>query len=356
MSDVMVGRRVKMLWSGDGPDTWYCGRVVQYAAPLDRHLVKYDDGESKWHDLSAEQAAGQLVWLQEGAESNGTKHVARKPSTGKRRIEVVAPTLEGKKHGARQPPKGKLRVEAAVEAKTGVKSTTAPGAPQQPMLPTASRTAPTVQEPTWVQCDRCDKWRLVAGSPIDEDAPWFCELNADPSANTCEAAQLSRADEDGTSYYVERILAERRRRGRTEYLIRWLGWSDEHDSWEAERHVEASLIEEFRMGAPRRVTTTSDIVFATWAFVAQCPDPACGRGLFARCGLKRGQAICEYFGPLISTEQLRPHNGQYVLRIPRTAYLIDGNCDSCPCAQSSPCEVLGGPTRVLLRARTAQPS
>ena len=35
-------------------------------------------------------------------------------------------------------------------------------------------------------------------------------------------------------YLIDTILAQREHRGQTQYLIRWLGWSEEFDSWEAE--------------------------------------------------------------------------------------------------------------------------
>ena len=38
-------------------------------------------------------------------------------------------------------------------------------------------------------------------------------------------------------FRVERLLAERRRHGRVEYLVRWLGWPPEHDSWEPARNI-----------------------------------------------------------------------------------------------------------------------
>jgi hypothetical protein len=36
---------------------------------------------------------------------------------------------------------------------------------------------------------------------------------------------------------MEKILDERVRKGKKEYLIRWAGYSSDHDSWEPEENV-----------------------------------------------------------------------------------------------------------------------
>lgn len=60
-------------------------------------------------------------------------------------------------------------------------------------------------------------------------------------------------------FEVETILDSRLRRGRLEYLVRWKGYTPEHDSWEPERNLENTpeQIVAFRSrhsGAPRRVS------------------------------------------------------------------------------------------------------
>eukprot|EP01051_Picozoa_sp_SAG22_P017559 SAG22_NODE_2738_length_2261_cov_2.822849_3_plen_124_part_00 len=48
---------------------------------------------------------------------------------------------------------------------------------------------PGESQDTWVQCDHknCLKWRkLPPDAPApDEDAEWYCEMNADPRYNAC---------------------------------------------------------------------------------------------------------------------------------------------------------------------------
>ena len=60
-------------------------------------------------------------------------------------------------------------------------------------------------------------------------------------------------------FEVETILDSRLRRGRLEYLVRWKGYTPEHDSWEPERNLENApeQIVAFRSrysGAPCRVS------------------------------------------------------------------------------------------------------
>ena len=60
ISKQAIGRRLSILWTGCTPPTWFTGEVRDFSSPL--HLIKYDDGETKWHDLAAELALGQLQW------------------------------------------------------------------------------------------------------------------------------------------------------------------------------------------------------------------------------------------------------------------------------------------------------
>ena len=62
-----VNRLVQIYWLGD--KKWFKGRVVEFR-PCNRpptHLVKYDDGDQKEHDLEHENEHGHLQWVS-GAE------------------------------------------------------------------------------------------------------------------------------------------------------------------------------------------------------------------------------------------------------------------------------------------------
>lgn len=43
------------------------------------------------------------------------------------------------------------------------------------------------EELTWVQCDRCSKWRVVSGDDLPES--WYCEMNADKAFASCNVAE-----------------------------------------------------------------------------------------------------------------------------------------------------------------------
>ena len=64
---------------------------------------------------------------------------------------------------------------------------------------------------------------------------------------------------------------------------------------------------------------------ADWA----CTAPSdCGLGLFARTNLQRGQVVGEYGGPRVP-EKLAL-KGQFMLQVPQTHVVIDGNCENAP--------------------------
>lgn len=55
--------RLAVSWETDLGFAWYEGRVVDYSAATEMHLIHYDDGDAKWHALLAEQMVGTLEWI-----------------------------------------------------------------------------------------------------------------------------------------------------------------------------------------------------------------------------------------------------------------------------------------------------
>ena len=201
----------------------------------------------------------------------------------------------------------------------------------------------------WVQCNRCMKWRLHPPSSLLDVTAWYCELHPDPALQSCTAPQLKETSESGV-FYVDRLLQQRTGKKSREFLVRWLGWGPDNDSWEVEDnivdkalisafnqlqkkpgqdvHPQSLLEEEDSQEGTRtdHMPWTSPVDRSSWVFIA--PSGACGNGVFARAELTPGQAICEYRGPRLPLHlQL---GGSYVLQIPQTGILIDGNCENSP--------------------------
>ena len=330
----VVGQRVEIRWTGEASQPWYVGTIADFSAVDERHYVKYDDGDVRWHNLTVEEDTQQLRWV-DVAPAAKDSHPCQRGFAFKTAMPLMtahAPTAKASR------PRKAAKASRPCQRGFGGKTVAAPPAAVVLTAPPAA-VAPTVRcedsaelpevDALWVQCDRCSRWRLLPERTcIDAEAEWFCEMNPDRGSNVCDAPEPSQTAEEGV-YYVDAILAQRVRRGRTQYLIRWLGWSEEHDSWEDEAHIEdPSLVEDFLTRAATGGTPTTDVWPAAWAFVAACPSVG-GRGLFARAELRAGQAICEYAGPWLPLDAPIV-DGKYVLRIPDLPFLIDGNCDNSP--------------------------
>ena len=72
----------------------------------------------------------------------------------------------------------------------------------------ASELENLLEHDSWVQCDRCDKWRMLPPEADNIDnlpEKWFCELNElDPERSTCDAAE--RDDKFYSVFFAERNL------------------------------------------------------------------------------------------------------------------------------------------------------
>ena len=59
----VCARRISILFHGDNPETWHAGVVQSYSLTSGKHLIKYDDGDQRWHDLARDEADGQVRWV-----------------------------------------------------------------------------------------------------------------------------------------------------------------------------------------------------------------------------------------------------------------------------------------------------
>jgi hypothetical protein len=66
-----------------------------------------------------------------------------------------------------------------------------------------------------------------------------------PPTSTKPAPEVAAIGEEGV-YEVEEIRASRQKRTRTEYLIKWQGWPEATNTWEAPSNIHPSLVREFQ--------------------------------------------------------------------------------------------------------------
>ncbi|XP_065843679.1 chromobox protein homolog 2-like [Oscarella lobularis] len=60
-------------------------------------------------------------------------------------------------------------------------------------------------------------------------------------------------------YAAERVIGQRLRRGRQEFLVKWRGWSYKHNTWEPEENIlDSRLLESYKQRAARRKTLSEE--------------------------------------------------------------------------------------------------
>lgn len=139
---------------------------------------------------------------------------------------------------------------------------------------------------TWLQCDRCSKWRIVPDSMAgDEDDPWFCEQNVDPDHNSCDVPQQpDDAVVDFSSIFSAKPA--RRRRG-SAYAPCLLACEREAIAARDEARVESAR----RRGRGRRSRSTADPFEALVAYItAYGGDEDMVRGWEVRTDVRVGGA------------------------------------------------------------------
>ena len=92
---------------------------------------------------------------------------------------------------------GSGKVKLALQLKTGASAGRPPRnpRPKRPKEPIANDDDDEEDEGgnevicTWLQCDRCSKWRIVPDNTDQGDNVWYCEMNPDHRHNRCEVPQ-----------------------------------------------------------------------------------------------------------------------------------------------------------------------
>ena len=73
----VLRRRLSIRFIADPGKPWYMGHIMDYNEADNSHLIKYDDGEQRWHNLAEDEAAEQLRWLPKGFKLPSTPGAKR---------------------------------------------------------------------------------------------------------------------------------------------------------------------------------------------------------------------------------------------------------------------------------------
>lgn len=84
----VLKRQVAIRFTEDRHRPWYSGTVVDFDGHV--HLIKYCDGEQRWHSLSTDESLGQLRWL-DGDQPTET------PKRGRGKATVPTPSAKRSK-------------------------------------------------------------------------------------------------------------------------------------------------------------------------------------------------------------------------------------------------------------------
>ena len=164
----------------------------------------------------------------------------------------------------------------------------------------------------WIQCDRCQKWRNIPQAWIEmrsADAPWYCKMNLDAAYNSCAAREQTEAEVGGhideevagdPVYTVDKLLNCRvRKRGNgsryKQYLVRWVGYSAAHDTWEPEENIlDTRLIEAFEARADTSASavaaadSATDVDAHTTSFLSSFASLGFFVGMMVRAHFAKG--------------------------------------------------------------------
>ncbi|XP_068694147.1 uncharacterized protein [Montipora foliosa] len=78
--------------------------------------------------------------------------------------------------------------------------------------------------------------------------------------STADFLKTRPATKTGPFFQVERVLSQRKLKGKNEYLIRWKGYSSLADSWETEENLNEAALRSFKASKPseERIQEASD--------------------------------------------------------------------------------------------------
>ena len=202
MGQQAVGRRLRIMWND--PPKWFAGTVVEFDA-TGLHLVKYDDGDQKRHNLAEEIRIGQLAW--EAPWSSGVGSTSSRGDSGSSK---TIGSITGKAAGGDRGRHSSGAVDAGRQGRT------------------LSRQQSAVTTSTPAACNIS----AAAGEDTVDDAAIREEARC---AQLGVGGQLFARDRIGV-WCKARVVALRAARTEgslppNEVKVHFLGWNSRHDEW-----------------------------------------------------------------------------------------------------------------------------
>ena len=146
VGEMLVGRRVSIRFTGDSGKPWFEGEVVEFHPATDEHLILYDDGEQRLHELEHEEALNQLRWLtndapdkQPNLTTKATTGTAERPQQSQKKKAAVPQRAQSLTSKKAPPSKSKA---------SGVKKTQASVRPSRDQLTASVKQTSTIP-PGW---------------------------------------------------------------------------------------------------------------------------------------------------------------------------------------------------------------
>ena len=202
LDKALVGRRVRVLSTED--DRMHAGKVVLWCEATNVHIVRYDTGKQRVEQLNNPTAC---FWELEDHDqplfarsSSGTSSSPRRQQSPARPVATSSTTPAPAVTPATPPVDGAL----GVPGQSAWPSSRAIDRPREVATAIEIKKEPAPEAPacadsallTWVQCERCSKWRKVSQAPA-AGTKWHCELNADAAHNSCAVPE--EGDDDSSS-------------------------------------------------------------------------------------------------------------------------------------------------------------
>ena len=245
-AEAAVGKRLKVWWDADGE--WFVGAIVETRTfddgfATEEVRIKYTDGQIMWHNLQREN----FKWLAERRSESSVRGPTKVQRSPKRRHE--------EEEGEQQ--------QACPASPLGLPPRLTGGGHDEAAAAAAAAQANGKPPPGWHKKSDFGKakgWRGPNGqrakNPIEAWRVHFEGADSEPGAKRQRPGDTGPRSDLGSDVWEIDRLVDDRGRGR-EFLVRWKGWSAEHDTWQAASDIMAAeAIEQY----DARVSAAADAV------------------------------------------------------------------------------------------------